>query len=127
MNRTICIISFFVFFFNITFVVAKNAQGQSSSAGRQIGQTVGSMAGGAAGNFASGGNIATTTAGSELGRQVGGIAGEQAFIAIDKQVNTSTTESNDSSLEIEGAKSLSLGEDVSGGAGKETPSLLDLK
>jgi hypothetical protein len=127
MVRIIFILSIFFFSLNINYLYAQNTQSQSSIAGRQIGQTAGSMAGGAAGNFASGGNIAATTAGSEVGRQVGGIAGEQAFIAIDNQVNTFTTESNDSSSENEGAQSPSLNGIELGGTEKEIPSLLDLK
>lgn len=127
MTRVVFIFSIFFFSINIDYVYAQNAQSQSSVAGRQIGQTAGSMAGGAAGNFASGGNIAATTAGSEVGRQVGGIAGEQAFIAIDSQVNSFTTNSNNSGSEIEGTQIPSLNVDGRGETEKKIPSLLDLK
>jgi hypothetical protein len=125
MARVIYILSIFFFSININYLYAQNAQSQSSVAGRQIGQTAGSMAGGAAGNLASGGNIAAATAGSEVGRQVGGIAGEQAFIAIDNQVNTFSTKSNDSSSEISETPKPSLSEEGLGRTGNEIPSLFD--
>jgi hypothetical protein len=118
---------FLITLISYSHTFAQNAQTQSSAAGRQIGQTAGSMAGGAAGNFASGGNIAATTAGSEVGRQVGGIAGEQAFIAIDRQVNTSTAESNGSSLEIGKTPKPSLNEEGLRETGKEIPSVFGLQ
>jgi hypothetical protein len=127
MTRVVFIFSIFFFSININYLYAQNAQSQSSVAGRQIGQTAGSMAGGAAGNFASGGNIAATTTGSEVGRQVGGIAGEQAFIAIDNQVNTFTTKSNDSSSEISETPKPSLSEEGLGKTEKDLSSVFDLK
>ena len=125
MNRVIFIFLYSIFIFNVNCVFAQNLQDQSSAAGRQIGQTVGGMAGGAAGIFESGGNIAATTAGSEVGRQVGGIAGEQAFRAISEQSKTSTKEPDTSFSENEGAQIPSLPEGGLGETGKETPSLFD--
>jgi len=114
-----------IFLISSSHSFAQTLQDQSGATGRQIGATVGSMAGGATGNFISKGNIAATTAGSEVGRQVGGIAGEQAFRAISEQSKTSTKEPDTSFSENEGAQIPSLPEGGLGETGKETPSLFD--
>ncbi len=118
MVRIVLVFSSFFFFLNIACGHAQSSQSQSISAGRQIGQTVGGMAGGATGNFVSGGNLAATTAGSEIGRQIGGIAGEQAARTITGNVPA---------LENDESRKSSDNEEKPEEAGKKISPLLNLK